>query len=110
MLCFHGNCYIGRLDRKIEFPVPDRRQKRLIFQVQLGFFFEWLLDTFTNLLSCSTIAIFFSTIAIFFSTIAIFSQVATSKMNLNEEIDLEDYVARPEKLSAAEITAICQEV
>ena len=23
----------GRLDRKIEFPYPDRRQKRLIFQV-----------------------------------------------------------------------------
>lgn len=23
----------GRLDRKIEFPPPDRRQKRLIFQV-----------------------------------------------------------------------------
>lgn len=23
----------GRLDRKIEFPLPDRRQKRLIFQV-----------------------------------------------------------------------------
>ena len=23
----------GRLDRKIEFPAPDRRQKRLIFQV-----------------------------------------------------------------------------
>jgi 26S proteasome regulatory subunit T3 len=22
----------GRLDRKIEFPLPDRRQKRLIFQ------------------------------------------------------------------------------
>jgi 26S proteasome regulatory subunit T3 len=57
----------GRLDRKIEFPVPDRRQKRLIFQV------------------------------------------ATSKMNLHEEIELEDYVSRPEKLSAAEITAICQE-
>lgn len=57
----------GRLDRKIEFPNPDRRQKRLIFQV------------------------------------------ATSKMNLAEEIELEDYVQRPEKLSAAEITAICQE-
>jgi len=42
----------GRLDRKIEFPLPDRRQKRLIF-----------------------------------STI-------TSKMNLSEEVDLEDYVAR----------------
>lgn len=24
----------GRLDRKIEFPMPDRRQKRLIFQVR----------------------------------------------------------------------------
>jgi len=23
----------GRLDRKIEFPNPDRRQKRLVFQV-----------------------------------------------------------------------------
>ena len=38
----------GRLDRKIEFPVPDRRQKRLIFQV------------------------------------------LTSKMNLSDEVDLED--------------------
>ncbi len=26
----------GRLDRKIEFPMPDRRQKRLVFQVQLS--------------------------------------------------------------------------
>ena len=26
----------GRLDRKIEFPLPDRRQKRLVFQVGLG--------------------------------------------------------------------------
>jgi 26S proteasome regulatory subunit T3 len=57
----------GRLDRKIEFPVPDRRQKRLIFQV------------------------------------------CTAKMNLHDEIDLEDYVQRPEKLSAAEIMSICQE-
>jgi len=57
----------GRLDRKIEFPTPDRRQKRLIFQV------------------------------------------VTAKMNLHEEVDLEDFVSRPEKLSAAEITAICQE-
>jgi 26S proteasome regulatory subunit T3 len=57
----------GRLDRKIEFPYPDRRQKRLVFQV------------------------------------------VTSRMNLSEEIDLEDFVQRPEKLSAAEITSICQE-
>ena len=40
----------GRLDRKIEFPMPDRRQKRLIF-----------------------------------STI-------TNKMNLSEEVDLEDCI------------------
>lgn len=57
----------GRLDRKIEFPNPDRRQKRLIFQV------------------------------------------CTAKMNLSEEIELEDFVQRPEKLSAADIAAICQE-
>lgn len=57
----------GRLDRKIEFPLPDRRQKRLIFQV------------------------------------------CTQQMNLSEDIDLEHYVQRPERLSAADIAAICQE-
>ncbi|CAM0945841.1 unnamed protein product [Alopecurus aequalis] len=57
----------GRLDRKIEFPLPDRRQKRLVFQV------------------------------------------CTAKMNLSDEVDLEDYVSRPDKISAADITAICQE-
>lgn len=58
----------GRLDRKIEFPLPDRRQKRLVF-----------------------------------STV-------TSKMNLSDEIDLEDYVARPDRISGADINSICQEV
>ena len=58
----------GRLDRKIEFPVPDRRQKRLIF-----------------------------------STV-------TGKMNLSDEVDLEDYVARPDRISGADINSICQEV
>ena len=57
----------GRLDRKIEFPVPDRRQKRLVFQV------------------------------------------ITSKMNLSEEVDLEDYVSRPDNINCAVINAICQE-
>jgi len=57
----------GRLDRKIEFPLPDRRQKRLIFQV------------------------------------------CTSRMNLSDEVDLEDYVSRPDKISGAQIHAICQE-
>merc|ERR1719405_382625 len=57
----------GRLDRKIEFPLPDRRQKRLIFQT------------------------------------------VTSKMNLSDEVDLEDFVARPDKITGADIRAICQE-
>merc|ERR1711988_1945456 len=57
----------GRLDRKIEFPLPDRRQRRLIFQT------------------------------------------ITGKMNLSEEVDLEDFVGRPEKVSSADIAAICQE-
>ena len=57
----------GRLDRKIEFPLPDRRQKRLVFQA------------------------------------------CTAKMNLSDEVDLEDYVARPDKINNAEIASICQE-
>ena len=57
----------GRLDRKIEFPMPGRREKRLIFQV------------------------------------------VTGKMNLSEEVDLEEFVSRPDKISGAEIAAICQE-
>lgn len=57
----------GRLDRKIEFPMPDRRQKRLIFQV------------------------------------------VTGRMNLSETVDLEEFVSRPDKISGAEIAAICQE-
>lgn len=36
-------------------------------------------------------------------------QVCTSKMNLSDEVDLEDYVSRPDKISAADISAICQE-
>lgn len=57
----------GRLDRKIEFPLPDRRQRRLIFQA------------------------------------------CTAKMNLAEDVDIEALVNRPEKISAADISAICQE-
>jgi 26S proteasome regulatory subunit T3 len=57
----------GRLDRKIEFPLPDRRQKRLIFGTIAG------------------------------------------KMNLSDEVDLEDFISRPDKLTGADIAAICQE-
>lgn len=30
-------------------------------------------------------------------------------MNLSEEVDLEDFVNRPEKISAAEISSVCAE-
>eukprot|EP00618_Florenciella_parvula_P020721 CAMPEP_0119479928 /NCGR_PEP_ID=MMETSP1344-20130328/8972_1 /TAXON_ID=236787 /ORGANISM="Florenciella parvula, Strain CCMP2471" /LENGTH=67 /DNA_ID=CAMNT_0007514203 /DNA_START=273 /DNA_END=476 /DNA_ORIENTATION=- len=30
-------------------------------------------------------------------------------MNVGEEVDLEDYVNRPEKISAADLSAICAE-
>ncbi len=30
-------------------------------------------------------------------------------MNLSDEVDLEDFVSRPDKISAAEISAVCQE-
>ncbi|GFY81693.1 regulatory particle triple-A ATPase 3 [Actinidia rufa] len=52
----------GKLDRKIEFPLLDRRQKRPVFQV------------------------------------------CTAKMNLGDEVDLEDYVSHPDKISAAEVS------
>ncbi|XP_066324893.1 26S proteasome regulatory subunit 6B homolog [Miscanthus floridulus] len=43
------------------------------------------------------------------SLAAVSIQVCTAKMNLSDEVDLEDYVCRPDKISAADIAAICQE-
>uniref|UniRef100_A0A1I7WN44 AAA_lid_3 domain-containing protein n=1 Tax=Heterorhabditis bacteriophora TaxID=37862 RepID=A0A1I7WN44_HETBA len=34
----------------------------------------------------------------------------TAKMNLADDVDLEDFVARPDSVSGADINAICQEV
>ncbi len=36
-------------------------------------------------------------------------QACTAKMNLSDEVDLEDFVSRPDKISNADIAAICQE-
>lgn len=41
----------GRLDRKIEFPLPDRRQKRLVFQVCSNSLYVLLQVAFSNALS-----------------------------------------------------------
>ncbi|KRH92461.1 26S protease regulatory subunit 6B, partial [Pseudoloma neurophilia] len=57
----------GRLDRKIEFPMPDKRQKRLVLNA------------------------------------------ITQKMNLADEVDLEVFVNRHDKLTCADLNSICQE-
>lgn len=33
-------------------------------------------------------------------------QVCTAKMNLSDEVDLEDYVSRPDKISAADVSVL----
>jgi len=57
----------GRIDRKIEFPAPDQKTRRHIFQIH------------------------------------------TSKMNLSEDVDLEEFVMSKDELSGADIKAMCTE-
>merc|ERR1719261_50449 len=57
----------GRIDRKIEFPLPDAKTKRQIFQIH------------------------------------------TSKMNLSEDVQLEEFVMAKDDLSGADIKALCTE-
>jgi len=57
----------GRIDRKIEFPLPNEKTKRRIFKIHTG------------------------------------------KMNLCDDVDLEDYIQSKDSLSGADIKAICTE-
>lgn len=57
----------GRIDRKIEFPLPDVKTKRNIFKIH------------------------------------------TSKMSLNQDVDLEVFVMAKDELSGADIKAVCTE-
>jgi 26S proteasome regulatory subunit T2 len=57
----------GRIDRKIEFPAPDQKTRRHIFQIH------------------------------------------TSKMNLSDDVNLEEFVMSKDELSGADIKAICTE-
>eukprot|EP00347_Sterkiella_histriomuscorum_P010230 403377096 len=57
----------GRIDRKIEFPLPDEKTKRRIFNIH------------------------------------------TSKMSLNEDINIEEFVMSKDELSGADIKAMCTE-
>mmetsp|Transcript_6557 Transcript_6557/g.19881 ORF Transcript_6557/g.19881 Transcript_6557/m.19881 type:complete len:444 (+) Transcript_6557:79-1410(+) len=57
----------GRIDRKIEFPLPDEKTKRRIFSIH------------------------------------------TSKMTLNDDVNLEEFIMSKDELSGADIKAICTE-
>jgi len=57
----------GRIDRKIEFPAPDQKTRRHIFQIH------------------------------------------TSKMNLSDDVNLEEFVMSKDELSGADIKAMCTE-
>jgi 26S proteasome regulatory subunit T2 len=57
----------GRIDRKIEFPFPNEKTKRRIFQIHTG------------------------------------------KMRMADDVDLEEYITSKDKLSGADIKAICTE-
>lgn len=161
----------GRLDRKIEFPLPDRRQKRLVFQVARD---EWVVVVIVGGLAgwcvyvcvCVFVCVLgggpggaaasrcqrrpggfagsvhtgfarsSGDVADLCSTCSFDpwppkprllrsaahtqacplplplppfqAQACTANMNLSEEVDLEDYVARPDKINNAEIASICQ--
>ncbi|XP_029654856.1 26S proteasome regulatory subunit 4-like [Octopus sinensis] len=57
----------GRIDRKIEFPLPDENTRRRIFSIH------------------------------------------TSRMNLGEDVNIEDYVTAKDDLSGSDVKAICTE-
>lgn len=57
----------GRIDRKIEFPAPDQKTRRHIFQIHTG------------------------------------------KMNLAEDVNLEEFIMSKDELSGADIKAMCTE-
>lgn len=75
----------GRLDRKIEFPLPSRREKRLIFQTITG---KMNLGPEVDLEDCKPLSTYLP------------SKFFTQNIRLD--------VSRPDKLSSAEIASITQ--
>jgi 26S proteasome regulatory subunit T2 len=77
----------GRIDRKIEFPLPDVKTKRHIFR-------------FVELYYRGHLAVSKSTLLY---------RLHTSRMSLADDVDLEEYVMAKDDLSGADIKAICTE-
>lgn len=76
----------GRLDRKIEFPNPSRREKRLIFQTITS---KMSISPEVDLEDCASSPPFSP------------ARASTDRFHLAD-------VSRPEKISSAEIASICQ--
>ena len=73
----------GRLDRKIEFPNPSRREKRLVFQTITN---KMNLSPEVDLEDCAC---------------------GIASFHLGSLLAMTD-VSRPDKLSSAEVASICQ--
>lgn len=115
----------GRLDRKIEFPLPDRRQKRLVFSTITGLM---NLSEEVDLEDCILTpnkhfhSLIYLLLQCCIKMLELFLGIKKQKLKvrmlfigswiwflivvLNKNAD----VARPDKISGADINSICQEV
>jgi 26S proteasome regulatory subunit T2 len=75
----------GRIDRKIEFPLPDVKTKRHIFR--------FVLIKRKEISDCSYFLY----------------RLHTSRMSLSDDVDLEEFVMAKDDLSGADIKAVCTE-
>ncbi|KAH0585233.1 ATPase of 26S proteasome regulatory subunit 4, variant 2 [Termitomyces sp. 'cryptogamus'] len=75
----------GRIDRKIEFPLPDVKTKRHIFRFALSMCI--CQDIYDD--SCH--------------------RLHTSRMSVSDDVDLEEFVTMKDDLSGADIKAVCTE-
>lgn len=75
----------GRIDRKIEFPLPDIKTKRHIFRSVPS------LPVHDHVLISQT------------------RRLHTSRMSLSNDVDLEEFITMKDDLSGADIKAVCTE-
>lgn len=93
----------GRIDRKIEFPLPDIKTRRRIFTVHLLLLL--VLEYLLYLMSQSIHMIF----NVDASHQILLLQIHTSRMTLADDVNLEEFVMTKDEFSGADIKAICTE-
>ena len=92
----------GRIDRKIEFPLPDVKTKRHIFRYVVVFI------SFTLALPLVVEVVFPFPLLMrpaFYES----SRLHTSRMSLSDDVDLEEFILTKDDLSGADIKAVCTE-